>query len=178
MMVHARSRCTESATDPSCQKCLVDVRAASRSGKQPATRHHNSSSIEVGNFADCLRSVNAGFDGRSSPFWIGSILDRVNFGPRQRRQALPHLPPKSLYIRATTGQMTASAWWLRQHSKAHHLRPHRRELNLLLPLRRYCGAHRSKSDLLSLWNNYNLRASQCRVCMPATAIRHKALSLL
>jgi len=74
MMVRARSRCAESATDPSCQKRLVDVRAASRSGKQPATRHHNSSSIEVGNFADCLRSVNAGFDGRSSPFWIGSIF--------------------------------------------------------------------------------------------------------
>ena len=112
-------------------------------------------------------------NGRSKP-----VLDRASSGPRQRRQALPHLPPKSLYIRATTGQMTASAWWLRQHSKAHHLRPHRREVNLLLPLRRYCGAHRSKSDLLSLWNNYNLRASQCRVCMPAMAIRHKALSLL
>ena len=162
MIVRARSGCAESATDPSCQKRLVDVRAASRSGKQPAPRHRNSSSIEVGNFADCLRS----FDGR------------VHFGPRQRRQALPHLPPKSLYIRATTGQMTASAWWLRQHSKAHHLRPHRREVNLLLPLRRYCGAHRSKSDLLLLWNNYNLGASRCRVCMPAMAIRHKALSLL
>jgi hypothetical protein len=74
MIVRARSRCAESATDPSCQKCLVDVRAASRSGKQPAMRHHNSSLIEVGNFADCLRSVNAGFDGRSSPFWIGSIF--------------------------------------------------------------------------------------------------------
>jgi len=111
-------------------------------------------------------------------FGSGRFLDRINFGPRQRRQAPPHLPPKSLYIRATTGQMTASAWWLRQHSKAHHLRPHRREVNLLLPLRRYCGAYRSKSDLLSLWNNYNLRASQCRVCMPAMAIRHKALSLL
>jgi len=70
----ARSRCAESATDPSCQKCLVDVRAASRSGKQPATEHQNPlrSKLEI------LRIASAPstrlFYGRSSPFWIGSIF--------------------------------------------------------------------------------------------------------
>jgi len=83
MIVRARSRCAESATDPSCQKRLVDVRAASRSRPQPSTRHQNSSSIEVGNFAE--RLLRRGFvtDDRS-PFWTGPALDRVNVAKRCR----------------------------------------------------------------------------------------------
>jgi len=127
MIVRARSRCAESATDPSCQKRLVDsVSWTCAPPLVPGRSRQRGTRIPLRSKSEILRSASAPStrlcNGRSKP-----VLDRASSGPRQRRQALPHLPPKSLYIRATTGQMTASARWLRQHSKAHHLRPHRRD---------------------------------------------------